>query len=227
MHHTDYNNYMLNLYKDCSIKLSNHNQAGLDYEIKSFFEQNASLFNSQIANEFLSKLNNKNYNLIEKMESFPYMFWKTPESKVQITKGLEKLQQKYQHEITQLIEDSQSNINHSAYTDEEILSQTNTRLNGELGTYKDTYGTGIFKDFSKDMLKIHLGLGDKVNVVPQIEQFATFAYNTFNQAQLQVDFSEFPKFLQKIFKNTPISDNINNINFNQLLGLSQTSKLKV
>lgn len=227
MNNTDYNNYMLNLYRECTLKISDNRTIEPHYTVQRYFEQAASSFNQNIAIEYLDRLHLKNHDLIQKMQSYPYMFWKTPESTMQITKGLEKLQTKHQTNVLSILEDVNAKNQNFNYTPENILHDANLRLNGELGSYDDLFGTGILKQFSKDMLQVHLGLGNKSQVVSEIKKFSAFTYETLNNINLQVDFSEFPKYLKKIFKNTNIAEQINNIDFDNLLKLNQSPRKKM
>lgn len=230
MNNTDYNDYMLNLYRDCTMQVNTSDKEPVAYKINYLFDNCASVFNNNIAVDYLTRLNSKELDLVQKMETYPYMFWKTREGQSQITIGLDNLHEKYITEVKESIEASEK-ITHSVINKEEAKQrEVNKILNGNLGDYGDRYGEGTLKQFSRDMLKVQLGLGTSVNISERIEKFVTQASNICKEAGINADFTLLPAYLDYLFEKTPIKDNISNIDFNTMLGLEKSeekTKLKM
>lgn len=212
MNNTDYNDYMLNLYKDCTINVFNKEKEAISYKVNDMFAQNSALFNNHIANKYLESLHDSNISPIPKIMSYPYMFWKTPEGQPKLDLILEDLQNNYKESIVDIIESSQSISKHHIDKEQAQLHRANQLLNG----CGPGYTNGLYQNFMQDMLKIQ-SLNLNVDIKEQIEKFFSNTYKLLNKANINPDYSHLPEELNKVFKNTSIHKQLKSIDFINLL----------
>lgn len=226
MTNDDYNNYMLNLYRDCTLKVSNEFSISSS-GVNRLFLNAATVFNMNIASELLSQIPLHNDNIIKNLESYPYMFWKTSESDLKIHTILNKLNEKYSNEINDIVTFHQSSISNfkfkvSADPIEElnytskIEKQINEMFYGGIAPNGNVYNEGLFQRFAHDIYKTHTILSHKVDIVKNIEEFSYALHDKMTTQNINMDFSHFPDYIKKVFSNTLISEKINNINFEDI-----------
>lgn len=223
---TEYNNYLLNLHKDCSLSCMTPTGNFDKKKATNTFDILAENFNNTLASQMLNQLNfsKRHKNIIEKLESYPYMFWQTKAGKDMIVNEKKILEDSYIVDLEDQIK-KYNNVRDIDIKSREFYIV----LNSGIAEGGEQYGEGVFKNFSKNTLKLHLMVGESIPTVENIINFSTKVVDIMEREQVKVESVYFTKYIKNIFKNTAIANEVSDIDFESIFNNKSTNarKLKV
>ncbi len=234
-----YNEYMLNLFKECTFKIASHSTDGdiniPQQKVEDLFAKASSVFNNGMAIDYLTNISNISPTIIHKLYNFPSTFWKTPESEDQIILGMQNFINSYTNKIDKEIEDFKTSFSKAQeYEDLEYKEQSINfyyeKLNKSL-ILSGLNDDGVLVDFGKSLVKIYSSFPAKNKLITNaIKTVSNHLVKSLEKENINLDLIQLDRFasnLDYLFKDLPFKEELEKIQIKTLLKCAEPSKPKL